>query len=61
MSLFSIFASCKVRAYVKHHINTALRLSGKLAKKEVSNEERIKKEHIIFVHLNASIRESKLF
>ena len=52
--------SYKIKKYVKHHINTALRLSDKLAKKEVSDKERLNMEHLIFVHLNAARRAKKL-
>jgi hypothetical protein len=56
----SLCKSFKIKLYVKHHINTAIRLSGKLCNHEAKNDERMKTEHKIFVHLNAARRASKL-
>jgi hypothetical protein len=56
----SICKSLKIKLYVKHHINTAIRLSGKLCNHEATDDERTKTEHNIFVHLNAARRASKL-
>ena len=50
----------RIKEYIKHHQNTAIRLSGKLCNHEATNDERIKTEHLIFVHLNAARRAKKL-
>ena len=50
----------KIRIFVRHHQNTAMRLSGKLCNHEPTEEERLRVEHLIFVHLNAARRARKL-
>lgn len=50
----------KIKEFIRHHQNTAMRLSGKLCNHEATTEERLKIEHLIFVHLNAARRARKL-
>lgn len=59
--IISLFANYRLRVFIIQHQRTATRLSGKLCNHEATNSERIKMEHLIFIHLNAARRATKLF
>jgi len=56
----SLFGSFRLNEFIRHHQKTAIRLSGKLCNHEATAEERLRTEHLIFVHLNAARRAAKL-
>ena len=51
----------RVKVFIRHHLNTAIRLSGKLCDHEAGSDERARQEHIMFIHLNAARRAKKLW
>lgn len=56
-----MWASARVRSFIRHHQNTAIRLSAKLCNHESTTEERQRVEHLIFIHLNAARRAKRLY
>jgi len=60
MPFNSIFKSAKINHFAQQHFRTAIRLTARLGKGLVSKEERVKIEHLIYVHLNAARRAYKL-